>query len=514
MKSSGTSRWMVVILVALAMIVTMAGAAAALSSKGLPKAAVTIDGQKLSANGYNRGGRVVVPMRAIFEQLDATVEWNAQNRTVTATKNTTVIKLTIDKTAATVGDKAVTLEAPPVIIDGKTYVPVRFVSEALGCKVEWDPGTYTVKITTAGQDAGKTVVHEGAVNPQGETWSPGTIHIVRGEFMVEGEKSPVLTIEAGTVVRFEKGACLIVGESAPGGLVVEGDAAKPVVLTAAIAGAYPGYWDGVKFGEQTMRDNASISGTRIEYAGGQYRGGICVESGRDPVEVLVKNTKVSGSATAGLELSGEGRLQSGSTGNQFTGNDIPVKLSPEAVGCLEPGNTFTGNKKDWILVAANAGRSDIKKDITWRNLGVPYKVEISIDIGGSASPVLTVEAGANLIFMQETGFEVGQYETGSLVAVGAPGRPVIFTSVAKRAGSWDGIHFGDYAGAGNRLENVTIEYAKTGVETNADLGAFIKNTTIRNSSDFAIFRGYGADGTSFVTGLGNQFEGNAQDENE
>lgn len=83
-------------------------------------------------------GRFVVPMRAIFEALGAGVDWDGDTGTVTGIKDDICIKLTINSKAATVNNKAVELDVPATIIDGRTYVPTRFVSEALGANVEWD----------------------------------------------------------------------------------------------------------------------------------------------------------------------------------------------------------------------------------------------------------------------------------------------------------------------------------------------------------------------------------------
>ncbi|MZQ75276.1 MAG: hypothetical protein GT589_03855 [Peptoclostridium sp.] len=56
------------------------------------------------------------------------------------------IELTIGKQMATVNSKAVTLDAAPVIMNDRTMVPLRFVAEALGCKVGWDEATQKVTI--------------------------------------------------------------------------------------------------------------------------------------------------------------------------------------------------------------------------------------------------------------------------------------------------------------------------------------------------------------------------------
>lgn len=91
-------------------------------------------------------GRTMVPLRAIFEALGAGVQWNAESRTVTAVKDSREIKLEIDG-AACINGAVVNLDIPAKIINERTVVPLRFVSEALGCTVAWDEHSKTVTIT-------------------------------------------------------------------------------------------------------------------------------------------------------------------------------------------------------------------------------------------------------------------------------------------------------------------------------------------------------------------------------
>ncbi len=93
-------------------------------------------------------GNTLVPLRAIFEKLGASIDWNEKNQSVLAKKGQTEIRLRIGSKQASVGDSNKTLEVPAQIINGSTMVPVRFVSEALGANVKWDAAAQTVVITT------------------------------------------------------------------------------------------------------------------------------------------------------------------------------------------------------------------------------------------------------------------------------------------------------------------------------------------------------------------------------
>lgn len=91
--------------------------------------------------------RTLVPMRAIFENLDANVEWDGVKQEITANDEYNIVKMQIGNSTMTVNGKNVTLDAPPMIIDGRTLVPVRAISESLGCEVNWNDITRTVGIT-------------------------------------------------------------------------------------------------------------------------------------------------------------------------------------------------------------------------------------------------------------------------------------------------------------------------------------------------------------------------------
>ena len=128
-------------------------------------------------------GRTMVPIRFIAESLNCTVDWDAQNKTVTILryKNFGVsgavsegvsennfgkrVILQIGKNAVAVDDitydtvttypkgfdllkstNAVQIDAAPVIINGRTLVPIRVIAENLNCKVDWDAQSKTVTI--------------------------------------------------------------------------------------------------------------------------------------------------------------------------------------------------------------------------------------------------------------------------------------------------------------------------------------------------------------------------------
>lgn len=111
---------------------------------------VIFDGEKLEfdSDPVIINDRTMVPMRKIFEELGATVDWDDTARRVEAVfDDGTHILLYIDNPVAYKNGEAKMLETAPFIKDSRTFVPLRFVSEGSGAGVDWDGDTYTVTIT-------------------------------------------------------------------------------------------------------------------------------------------------------------------------------------------------------------------------------------------------------------------------------------------------------------------------------------------------------------------------------
>lgn len=92
-------------------------------------------------------GRTLAPLRAIFEKLGATVEWNGETQTITSTKGDTVITMTINMNEMYKNGEMIWLDEAPQIVGERTLVPVRAIAEALDCNVVWDGENHTVNIT-------------------------------------------------------------------------------------------------------------------------------------------------------------------------------------------------------------------------------------------------------------------------------------------------------------------------------------------------------------------------------
>lgn len=91
-------------------------------------------------------GRTFVPVRFVGEAFGAQFSWDAKTKKVTFILDDTKAELYIGKKTAKINGRSVTLAAAPFLTDGRTMVPLRFLSEAMGAQLSWDENTQTVTI--------------------------------------------------------------------------------------------------------------------------------------------------------------------------------------------------------------------------------------------------------------------------------------------------------------------------------------------------------------------------------
>ncbi len=104
-------------------------------------------------------GRTMVPMRVIYESLGAVVSWDDTTKTASGTKGDVTVSVTINSCNLYKNGKVATvLDVAPVIIDGRTLVPVRAIAESFDCKVDWVDETKTVLITGVNKETPLTAV--------------------------------------------------------------------------------------------------------------------------------------------------------------------------------------------------------------------------------------------------------------------------------------------------------------------------------------------------------------------
>lgn len=124
---------------------------------------------------YN--GTTFVPIRFVSEALGADrVDWDSSSRTAVIRDADTTIELTAGKKTAMINGKRVSVGQSVKLVNDRTYVPVRFVSENLGCEVTWDRGSYTVEVLKDGVSVPAYLVGERGYNDDEIYWLSKIIH--------------------------------------------------------------------------------------------------------------------------------------------------------------------------------------------------------------------------------------------------------------------------------------------------------------------------------------------------
>jgi len=127
----------------------------AASADGKSVVKLVIDSTDATINGASKtldsapvivDGRTMVPVRFISEAIGAKVDWDADTKTAVIVLDGKTIKLPIDSKTADIDGASVELDVPAQIINDRTMVPIRFISENFGATVNWDGDTRTVTV--------------------------------------------------------------------------------------------------------------------------------------------------------------------------------------------------------------------------------------------------------------------------------------------------------------------------------------------------------------------------------
>jgi hypothetical protein len=156
----------------------------------------TVDGTAVEFAGVQPtmvDGRISVPLREIFQRMGAQVHWNSATSTVTADRTGTNVQLRIGEYTAQVDGRTVNLDSPATLVSGHVMVPIRFVSEALGARVNWHEQTQTVAIYTSATAIAK-------VDPSFDSYAGNGS--AAGPAILSNETVGMTTIVAGTVIPF------------------------------------------------------------------------------------------------------------------------------------------------------------------------------------------------------------------------------------------------------------------------------------------------------------------------
>jgi YVTN family beta-propeller protein len=109
----------------------------------------TANGQSLAMDAAPliAGGRLLVPVRYLADALGAQTTWDAARRTVSILRGNTALELAIGSAALNDNGRVGWMDTAPVIINGRTYFPIRYIAEAFGYTVSWDASSQTVTVS-------------------------------------------------------------------------------------------------------------------------------------------------------------------------------------------------------------------------------------------------------------------------------------------------------------------------------------------------------------------------------
>lgn len=162
---------------------------------------IVVNGNTLSVNGEIVNGRTLVPVREIAEALGADVNWDSANNEVKLTKtgtdgSTETVSMAIGSNVIKMnGNAKDNLDVPPQIINGKTMIPVRAVSQCFDSSASWDGSSKTVSIKVTLKNDGEDLTLEKAITGNAEQKAidnlteknkGATYQIVLPEWMDEG----------------------------------------------------------------------------------------------------------------------------------------------------------------------------------------------------------------------------------------------------------------------------------------------------------------------------------------
>ncbi|MCR4435166.1 MAG: stalk domain-containing protein [Clostridiales bacterium] len=158
--------------------------------KGLKKQLMCfVNGEELSSDvpPVIKYGRTLVPVRALTTALGAEVKWDPQTHVVTIIKDGKVIELTLGSNVIKINGKETTIEVPAENMNNRIVVPIRFIAENFNQKVEWDEETGSIIIIRDGEDDSTPPSTD--TNPSAVSVNDSTTGTGSGQFEYVGDWS-------------------------------------------------------------------------------------------------------------------------------------------------------------------------------------------------------------------------------------------------------------------------------------------------------------------------------------
>ena len=324
---------------------------------------VTYDGEKISFDVQPEivDGRVMVPMRTIFETFGAKVKWDSDTQTITAKKKSKTIQMTIGSSDMIKNNETYSFDVSPIIEDGRTLVPIRAISDMLGLDVEWNEKNNTVTITTPQDDedeswknnTGTVDLDNVEVTGDGISVSDNIITISKvGDFEFTGTLDDgQIVIDTEEKVKLRLSGMSLTNKNGSAVYVKNADKAY-ITLTDNTENTLT---DGENYtsGDEnekgciTSRDNLEIKGSGSLTVNGNYNHGIfssnSIEIGNGNITVNAKNDGIHANDT--LAISG-GTVNVTAEGDGLQAEEI-LDISDGEVNVTTTGEVKTSTSNDF-----------------------------------------------------------------------------------------------------------------------------------------------------------------------
>ena len=308
-----------------------------------------------------------------------------------------------------------------------------------------------------------------------ETWASG-IHIIQGTVYVSN--GAILTIQAGSIIKFNKDASIIVQTNS--GLIADGTTGA---ITFTGFATENGYWRFIQFNDDALNASCKLINCVIEYGGGYSNSSASLIINND---ATVNNCLIRYSSSNGAIIDDAARPSF--TNNTITLNDAsPIYAYFTSAASIGAGS-YSGNSSDFIDLYSGTRRENgtlLKQD-------VPYRLNATNYIENST---LTISAGANFLMNADATLIIST--NGGLTATGTELDSIHFTGFAEQKGYWRYVSFEDDALDANcNLDYCIFEYgggysSSSGIVIiNNDVT--ITNSAIRNSSSHGVLIDDGA----------------------
>lgn len=331
--------------------------------------------------------------------------------------------------------------------------------------------------------------------PDAQTWrNLGVPYIISGEVDIDGN----LTIEPGTIFKFDAAGWLGIGYYLATTFTADGTSQLPITFTSSATSPVAGAWRGISVYGNTQT-NSKMNNCIIDYAGSIASYGALHMSGAS--SITFTNSTVRNSSTYGIVLDADAGFQT------FTGNTISncanhlITLSFKHLPDLGVPNTLVAASGKGIFVSGDVQYSS---DVVWRKQSADFYVSGGeTDIDGN----VTLEAGSNFRFINDSYFYFGYYANTKLTAIGTATSKITFTSAVSSpaAGAWKGLYFADLTMTNSAMAYCEFFYTgmsgKPAIYTRKSFNVSNTNVNVFSSTHAAEYK----TGITVPPGTGNNF---------